>query len=76
MFPIARAFVERVVLVSDDAIREAQRALWDVLRVVAEPGAAAPLAALKSGAYVPAPGERVGILVSGGNTTAVDFDRN
>ncbi len=76
MFPIARDFVDRVVLVSDDAIREAQRALWDVLRVVAEPGAAATLAALRSGAYVPGPGERVGIVVSGGNTTAVDFDKS
>ena len=36
-------------------------------------GAAAPLAALLSGAYVPAKGERVGIVVSGANTTAVAF---
>jgi threonine dehydratase len=75
MFPIAREHVARVVLVSDDAIRAAQRALWDVLRVVAEPGAAAPLAALLTGAYTPGPAERVGIVISGGNTTAVDFDR-
>jgi threonine dehydratase len=73
MFPLAQRFVERVVLVEDDAIRAAQRALWATARVVAEPGAAAPLAALLSGAYVPAPGERVGIVVSGANTTAVDF---
>jgi threonine dehydratase len=73
MFPIAQAFVDRVVLVSDDAIRKAQDALWATIRVVAEPGAAAPMAALLSGAYVPAPGERVGVVVSGGNTTAVDF---
>ena len=45
------------------------------LRVVAEPGGAAALSALLAGAYVPAPGERVGVLVSGGNTTAVDFGR-
>jgi threonine dehydratase len=74
MFPIAQAFVARVVLVSDDAIRKAQAALWATLRVVAEPGAAAPMAALLCGAYAPAPGERVGAVVSGGNTTAVDFD--
>lgn len=73
MFPIARAFVERVVLVSDEAIGRAQRALWDALRVVAEPGGAAAFAALHSGAYQPAPGERVGAIVTGGNTTAVDF---
>jgi threonine dehydratase len=73
MFPLAQRFVDRVVLVEDDAIRAAQRALWAALRVVAEPGAAAPLAALLSGAYVPAAGERVGVVVSGANTTAVDF---
>jgi threonine dehydratase len=72
-FPLAQRFVERVALVEDDAIRAAQRALWSALRVVAEPGAAAPLAALLSRAYAPAPGERVGVVVSGANTTAVDL---
>jgi threonine dehydratase len=73
MFPIAQAFVDRVVLVSDDAIRASQAALWATLRVVTEPGAAAPMAALLSRGYVPAPGERVGLVVCGANTTAVDF---
>lgn len=73
MFPLAQAYVARVVLVSDGAIREAQHALWRTARVVAEPGGAAALAALLSGAYVPATGERVGVVVSGGNSTAVDF---
>jgi threonine dehydratase len=75
MFPIAQAHIARVLLVSDAAIREAQDALWAAVRVVAEPGGAAAFAALLSGAYLPAPGERVGVVVSGGNTTAVDFDR-
>jgi threonine dehydratase len=73
VFPIAQAFVARSVLVSDEAILAAQRALWDRARVLAEPGASAPLAALLSGAYVPVKGERVGVLVSGGNTTAAVF---
>ena len=73
MFPIARAHVARVVLVSDTAIRGAQDALWQTVRIAAEPGGAAALAALLSGAYVPEPGERVGVVVSGGNSTAVDF---
>ena len=73
MFPFAQKYVERVVLVSDEAILQAQAALWNVLRVVAEPGGAAALAALLSGQYRPKPGERVGVLVCGGNTTAVDF---
>jgi threonine dehydratase len=69
MFPIAQAHVERVVLVSDDDIRRAQATLWRVLRIVAEPGASVPLAALLAGVYRPAPDERVGVVVSGGNTT-------
>ena len=75
MFPIAQRHIARVVLVTDDAIRQAQQALWSTLRNVAEPGGAAPFAALLSGRYRPQPGERVGVMISGGNTTAVDFDR-
>jgi threonine dehydratase len=75
VFPIAQRYVERAVLVSDEAIRAAQEALWRVLRICAEPGGAAAFAALLSGRYVPAPGERVGVMVSGGNTVAVDFNR-
>jgi len=75
MFPIAQRYVAESVLVPDEAIREAQRVLWRVLRVVAEPGGAAAFAALLSGAYKPMPDERVGVLVCGGNTAAVDFDR-
>jgi len=73
MFPIAREAVERMVLVSDDAIRQTQESLWRVLRVVAEPGGAAALAAVLSGGYRPRDGERVGVVVCGGNTTAVEF---
>jgi threonine dehydratase len=75
MFPIAQAHVDRVMLVSDDAIRHAQEALWASLRLVAEPGGAAALAALLWGGYAPALGEQVGVIISGGNTTAVDFAR-
>jgi threonine dehydratase len=74
MFPIARAHVDRVVLVSDDAIRQAQAALWSTLRVVAEPGGAAAFAALLSGRYRPVADERVAVLICGANTTAVNFD--
>jgi threonine dehydratase len=74
MFPFARDHVERVVLVEDDAIAAAQRALWRVLRVAAEPGGAAAFAALLSGSYRAEEGERVAVVVCGGNTTAVDFD--
>ena len=73
MFPIAQRHIDRVVLVPDAAIRRAQEALWRAVRVVAEPGGAAATAAVLCKAYVPSPGERVGVLVSGGNTTTVDF---
>jgi threonine dehydratase len=68
-FAIAQQFVERVVIVSDDAIRTAQRTLWEQLRLIAEPGGATALAALLSGAYIPSPGERVGVVICGANTS-------
>jgi threonine dehydratase len=73
MFPIAQRFVSSVVLVSDEAIASAQATLWDRLRIVAEPAGAAALAALMSRRYVPAPDERVAVIVSGGNSDAVSF---
>jgi len=73
VFPIAQKHVVQSVLVEDEAIAKAQQLLWETVRLVAEPGAAAPLAALVSQAYVPARGERVGVLLSGANTTAVKF---
>lgn len=72
-FGLAQQFVAQTVLVSDAAIRQAQTALWQVLRVVAEPGGAAAMAALLSGAYRAEPGERVAVLLCGANTSAVDF---
>ena len=74
-FPIVQRHVEQVILVTDEQIRAAQEQLWQVLRVVAEPGGAASFAALLSGRYRPQTGERVGVLVCGGNTVAVDFSR-
>jgi threonine dehydratase len=73
MFPIARDHVDRVALVSDDAIAYAQEALWSTLRVVTEPGGAAAFAALLSGRYKPRSGEHVAVLLCGANTTAVKF---
>jgi threonine dehydratase len=75
MYPLAQKYVERVVLVPDRAIEAAQQILWDVTRIVTEPGGAAAFAALLSGQYRPSEGERVGVLLCGGNTTVVDFAR-
>ncbi len=74
MFPIAQAHVAGVVLVGDDDIRAAQRMLWASYRIVAEPGGAAAFAAVASGRYAARAGERITVVVSGANTTAVSFD--
>jgi threonine dehydratase len=66
-FAVAREHVDRVALVEDEAIRDAQRAIWRDLRMVAEPGGAAALAAVRSGAFVPADDERVVVLLCGAN---------
>jgi len=74
VFPIVQKYARQTVLVSDDAIANAQARLWRGLRIVAEPGGAAAFSAILSGAYKPAAGERVAIVISGGNTAAVNFD--
>jgi threonine dehydratase len=68
MFPVAQAYVRNAVLVSDAAILAAQRLLWDRLRILVEPGGATALAALTSGAFVPPPGARLGVVLCGANT--------
>ena len=55
------------VTVSDGAITAAQQCLWQEARQLVEPAGATALAALLSGAYTPAPGERVAVLICGGN---------
>jgi threonine dehydratase len=74
VFPIVQKYARQTVLVSDEAIAEAQATLWRALRIVAEPGGAAAFSALLSGAYAPERGERVAVIISGGNTAAVNFD--
>lgn len=64
----ARSFVAESVLVDDDAVVDAQRALWERTRTIVEPGGAVALAALRAGVYRPSPGERVGVLLCGANT--------
>jgi threonine dehydratase len=66
-FPITQSYVEDVVLVDDASILAAQRALWRAARIAAEPAASAGIAALLTGAYKPAPGEQVGVVISGAN---------
>src|SRR5215216_4917456 len=67
MFPIAQRYVHSALLVSDEEIIEAQKRLWDATRIIAEPGGAAAFAGLLSRRYKAEPGERVGVIVCGGN---------
>jgi threonine dehydratase len=73
MFPTAQKFVTQSLLVSDEQIVEAQRTLWQQLRLIAEPGGATALAALLSGIYEPHPGERVGVVLCGSNAELASF---
>ncbi|MBE9059744.1 threonine/serine dehydratase [cf. Phormidesmis sp. LEGE 11477] len=73
MFPIAQRYVNKCVLVDEASIIKAQLLLWDELRIVAEPAGVVPIAALISKQYVPQPGERIGVLICGGNTKLSDF---
>ena len=66
-FGLAKVHLAQSVLVSDDAIVTAQKALWRERRQLVEPAGATALAALMSGAYKPTPGERVAVLVCGAN---------
>jgi threonine dehydratase len=67
-----RQFVDEAVVVSEDDLRAAQRELWQQFRLVAEPGGAAALAAIRSGAYRPSPDERVVVVVCGSNCDPAD----
>jgi threonine dehydratase len=75
VFPIVRAHVSEVVVIGEEEIVRAQEVLWRAARVVAEPGGAAAFGALLSGRYRPRTDERVGVVVSGGNTVGVSFTR-
>ena len=70
-FGLASRFVDHVALVSDAQIVEARQHLWDEWRIAGEAGGVAAFAALRSGAYRPQPGERVGVLLCGGNVDPV-----
>ncbi len=71
MFPIAQKFVHSALLVSDEEIIAAQKTLWETMRIMAEPGGATAFAGLLSGRYKPEPGERVGVIVCGGNKDVI-----
>jgi threonine dehydratase len=67
VFPITESYVDDVLLVDDASILAGQRALWQAFRVAAEPAASVGIAALLAGAYKPAPGEHVAVVITGAN---------
>jgi threonine dehydratase len=73
VFPFTQSYVSDVLLVADQAIRQAQQALWCTARLVAEPAAAVTTAALITNAYRPEPGERVAAVITGANTVLPGF---
>jgi threonine dehydratase len=75
VFPITQAYVEDVVLVDDPSILAAQRVLWQTARIAAEPAASVGIAALLTGAYKPAPGEHVAVVVSGANMAPAQLEQ-
>ncbi|HPW09301.1 MAG TPA: threonine/serine dehydratase [Burkholderiaceae bacterium] len=64
---ITQRHVKEALLLPDDAIRAAQRWLWKEMKLAVEPAAALGLAALQTGAYQPAPDEKVCLIICGGN---------
>lgn len=70
-YDLAKANDLTVLLLPDDAVADAQRRLWQTVRQLVEPAGAAALAALTSGAYVPAKDERVAVLVCGANPAPI-----
>lgn len=73
-FEVARNHIAQSILVEDDAILAAQRRLWREMQLVVEPGGATALAALISGAYKPEEGERIGVLLCGGNAELIQVN--
>jgi threonine dehydratase len=65
-FAVIRGNVDDVVTVSEGAIVQAMRTIWEVMKIVVEPSAAVPFAAILE-KKLDVAGQRVGIMLSGGN---------
>lgn len=69
-FPIIQRYVEEIVTVSEESIVSAMRTIWETMKIIVEPSAAVPFAAIADG-KINLAGKRVGIILTGGN---VDLD--
>ncbi|MGG1943387.1 threonine/serine dehydratase [Trinickia sp. NRRL B-1857] len=72
-YELCRRHIDRIVTVSDDALRDAMAKLFTRLKIAAEPACAAPLAALLGPLRETLQGKRVGVLLSGSNTDPATF---
>lgn len=72
-FEICQKHLHRAITVPDSAILETQKAIWQKLQIITEPGGATALSALVHGAYIPEPGERIGVLLCGANAESGVF---
>ena len=66
-YEVVKARVSTALVLPDEAVYAAARKLWEITRLACEPGGAVALAALTTGAYRPAPDERICVLICGGN---------
>ena len=69
-FAIIRRYVDDIVTVSEEATISAMRTIWETMKIIVEPSAAVPFAAIQEG-KIGVPEKRVGIILTGGN---VDLD--
>lgn len=69
-FPVIERFVDDIVTVSEEAIVSAMRTIWETMKIIIEPSAAVPYAAIAE-KKIDVAGKRVGIILTGGN---VDLD--
>ncbi|HZR78171.1 MAG TPA: pyridoxal-phosphate dependent enzyme, partial [Chthoniobacterales bacterium] len=69
-FPVIKRYVDGIVTVSEEGIISAMRAIWETMKIIIEPSAAVPFAAIREG-KIDLAGKRVGIILTGGN---VDLD--
>ena len=69
-FAIIQRYVDDIVTASEEAIVEAMRTIWETMKIIIEPSAAVPYAAIQEG-KIDIAGRRIGIILTGGN---VDLD--
>src|SRR5207248_9278705 len=69
-FPIIQTYVDDIVTVSEDVIVPAMRTIWETMKIIIEPSAAVPYAAISEG-KISSANRRIGIILTGGN---VDLD--